>query len=186
MFGEQCDVHDFQLSVVLCGSMGRRNFFSIYIFNCWLSSILRTLKQEVGPKNEVHCSRERSRAAWKAIEEVRCLSNYIYHILYPYSIFLCPMAQYLMPFVDEEQYQLPTKCRLNPENDMFRDQEQHKIHVETNEWSCRYCRKSFRAEKFLDQHFDNRHYNLLNDVHFMLPSDINSVFNYMLANEREA
>ncbi|KAK8959051.1 hypothetical protein KSP40_PGU011017 [Platanthera guangdongensis] len=52
---------------------------------------------------------------------------------------------------------------LQPENDMFREQEQHKIHVETNEWRCGFCKKSFRAEKFLDQHFDNRHYNLLND-----------------------
>ncbi|XP_020574899.1 uncharacterized protein LOC110020935 isoform X2 [Phalaenopsis equestris] len=99
----------------------------------------RTLKQEVEQIHEVHCSRERSRAAWKAIEE------------------------YLIPFVDEERYQLPKKCRLNPENDMFRDQEQHKIHVQTNEWRCGFCKKSFRAEKFLDQHFDNRHYNLLND-----------------------
>ncbi|KAI0523131.1 hypothetical protein KFK09_005521 [Dendrobium nobile] len=99
----------------------------------------RSLKQEAGQRHEVHCSRERSRAAWKAI------------------------AEYLIPFVDEEQYELPKKCRLNPENDMFRDQEQHKIHVDTNEWRCGFCRKSFRAEKFLDQHFDNRHYNQLND-----------------------
>ncbi|KAL0924505.1 hypothetical protein M5K25_005338 [Dendrobium thyrsiflorum] len=99
----------------------------------------RSLKQEVGQRHEVHCSRERSRAAWKAI------------------------AEYLIPFVDEEQYELPKKCRLNPENDMFRDQEQHKVHVDTNEWRCGFCKKSFRAEKFLDQHFDNRHYNQLND-----------------------
>lgn len=30
----------------------------------------RTLKQEPGRAHEVHCSRERSRAAWGVIEEV--------------------------------------------------------------------------------------------------------------------
>ncbi|KAG0461074.1 hypothetical protein HPP92_021069 [Vanilla planifolia] len=99
----------------------------------------RTLKQEAGRRYEVHCSRERSRAAWKAIEE------------------------YLMPFVNEEEYQLPQRCRLHPDNDMFREQELHKVHVDTNEWRCGFCKKSFRAEKFLDQHFENRHQNLLNN-----------------------
>nr|DAD30679.1 TPA_asm: hypothetical protein HUJ06_009530 [Nelumbo nucifera] len=98
----------------------------------------RTLKQEQGHSPEVHCSRERSRAAWKITEE------------------------YLMPFVEKEQYQISNKCRLHPDNDMFRDQELHKIHMDVNEWRCGYCKKSFRAEKFLDQHFDNRHSDLLN------------------------
>lgn len=101
-------------------------------------SAARTLKQEPGQAHEVHCSRERSRTAWDIIEE------------------------YLMPFVEQEQYEISSKCRLHPNNDMFRDQEQHKIHVDINEWQCGYCKKSFRAEKFLDQHFDNRHNNLLN------------------------
>ncbi|KAK6928455.1 hypothetical protein RJ641_007046 [Dillenia turbinata] len=98
----------------------------------------RTLKQEQTHFHEVHCSRERSRAARKAIEE------------------------YLMPFVEKERYKLSTKCRLHPDNDLFRDQEQHKIHVDFNEWQCGYCKKRFYAEKYLDKHFDNRHYNLLN------------------------
>uniref|UniRef100_A0A7N0SX34 C2H2-type domain-containing protein n=1 Tax=Kalanchoe fedtschenkoi TaxID=63787 RepID=A0A7N0SX34_KALFE len=95
----------------------------------------RTLKED---RHEVHCSRERSRAAWKITED------------------------YLMPFVEREKYQLSTKCRLHPDNDVYRDQEQHKIHFDINEWRCGYCKKSFYAEKYLDQHFDNRHYNLLN------------------------
>ncbi|CAL2261145.1 unnamed protein product [Prunus armeniaca] len=98
----------------------------------------RTLEQEHEHAHEVHCSRERSRAAWKIIEE------------------------YLMPFLEQEHYEMSSKCRLHPDNDLFRDQEQHKIHLDINEWQCGYCKKSFRAEKFLDQHFDNRHYNLLN------------------------
>ncbi|URD76709.1 zinc finger protein [Musa troglodytarum] len=104
----------------------------------------RSLLQDDTKKHEVHCSRERSRIAWKIIEEI--------------SVTL----QYLMPFVEQEQYEISSKCRLHPDTDMFREQEQHKIHVETNEWRCGFCKKSFRAEKFLDQHFDNRHYNLLN------------------------
>ncbi|XP_007037874.2 PREDICTED: uncharacterized protein LOC18605039 isoform X1 [Theobroma cacao] len=102
------------------------------------SAAARTLQQEPHHTNEVHCSRERSRAAWKIIED------------------------YLMPFLEEEGFQISTKCRLHPDNDLFRDQEQHKINLDVNEWRCGYCKKSFRAENFLDQHFDDRHYNLLN------------------------
>ncbi|KAK3040595.1 hypothetical protein RJ639_026916, partial [Escallonia herrerae] len=100
--------------------------------------VARTSKQEEEHVHEVHCSRERSRVAWEIIEE------------------------YLMPFLEREKYQISSKCKLHPSNDLFRDQEQHKIHVDVNEWRCGYCKKIFRAEKFLDQHFDNRHYNFLN------------------------
>nr|XP_043636462.1 uncharacterized protein LOC122607536 isoform X2 [Erigeron canadensis] len=96
------------------------------------------LQDSVEHAHEVHCSRERSRAANKIIEE------------------------YLTPFVEQENYQLPHNCKLHPGNDIFREQEEHKIHPDVNEWRCGYCKKIFRAEKFLDQHFDNRHYNLLN------------------------
>ncbi|KAK9278630.1 hypothetical protein L1049_028203 [Liquidambar formosana] len=107
-----------------------------------------TLKQQQEHAHEVHCSRERSRAAWKVIDE------------------------YLVPFVEQERYQMSSKCRLHPDNDLFRDQEQHKIHFDINEWRCGYCKKSFRAEKFLDQHFDNRHYNLLNVSHSKCLADL--------------
>ncbi|XP_011084032.1 uncharacterized protein LOC105166382 isoform X2 [Sesamum indicum] len=105
----------------------------------------RTLKEE---EPQVHCSRERSRAAWKIIEE------------------------YLLPFVEREKYQLSSQCRLHPNNDIFRDQEEHKIHIDINDWQCGYCKKVFRAEKFLDQHFDNRHYNLLNVSHGKCLADL--------------
>ncbi|KAJ6776871.1 ZINC FINGER PROTEIN-RELATED [Salix koriyanagi] len=91
--------------------------------------------------NGVHCSRERSRAAWKIIDE------------------------YLMPFVEKERYKISSRCRLHPENDLYRDQEQHKMHVDINEWRCGYCKKTFYEEKYLDKHFDNRHYDLLNVSH---------------------
>ncbi|KAG5002001.1 hypothetical protein JHK87_023073 [Glycine soja] len=97
----------------------------------------RTLNQE-GGDHQIHCSRERSRTAWKIIQE------------------------YLMPFVEKEKYHISKRCMLHPDNDIYRDQEQHKSHIDINEWQCRYCKKSFYEEKHLDQHFDNRHSNLLN------------------------
>ncbi|CAI9113006.1 OLC1v1013526C2 [Oldenlandia corymbosa var. corymbosa] len=97
-----------------------------------------SVQTQEGPHvHEVHCSRERSRAAWSVIQE------------------------YLMPYVEREKYQLSSQCKLHPNNDLFRDQEEHKIHVDIHEWRCGYCKKSFRAENNLDQHFDNRHSNLL-------------------------
>ncbi|XWS37156.1 hypothetical protein CRYUN_Cryun19dG0018800 [Craigia yunnanensis] len=83
------------------------------------SAAARTLKQESHHTHEVHCSRERSRVAWQIIEE------------------------YLMSFVEEEGYQISTKCRLHPDNDIFRDQEEHKIYLDVNEWRCGYLFASF-------------------------------------------
>ncbi|XP_078433181.1 uncharacterized protein LOC144704589 isoform X1 [Wolffia australiana] len=93
-----------------------------------------------GIRPEIHCSRERSRAASKIIDD------------------------YLMPFVEEQKYQISSSCRFHADNDMFRDQENHKVHVDVNEWRCGFCQKRFREEKFIDLHFDNRHYNLLNNT----------------------
>ncbi|GER32008.1 zinc finger family protein [Striga asiatica] len=133
---------------------------SIYSFSLILMPLLLILSQPIQGNDsdaarhlreeqpEVHCSRERSRAAWKIIEE------------------------YLMPFVEKEKYQLSSQCRLHPSNDIFREQEEHKVHVDVNEWRCGYCKKIFRAEKFLDQHFDNRHYNLLNVSHGKCLADL--------------
>ncbi|XP_010696189.1 uncharacterized protein LOC104908737 isoform X1 [Beta vulgaris subsp. vulgaris] len=98
----------------------------------------RDLEKEHKQTHEIHCSRERSRAAWEIIEK------------------------YIMHFVERERYEIPRTCRLHPENDLFRDQEEHKIKGDVNEWQCGYCKKSFLSEEFLDRHFDRRHYNLLN------------------------
>ncbi|XP_058751913.1 uncharacterized protein LOC131625012 [Vicia villosa] len=98
----------------------------------------RILNQEQGDVHQIHCSRERSRIAWKIIQE------------------------YLTPVVEKEKYNISRKCRLHSENDIYRDQEQHKSHIDINEWQCGYCKKTFYEEKHLDQHFDNRHSNLLN------------------------
>lgn len=108
----------------------------------------RTLEEDVGDSVEIHCSRERSRAAWKIIEE------------------------YLTPFVEKEHYQISRNCRLHPDNDLYRDQEQHKVHIDINEWKCGYCKKRFYEENFLDKHFDNRHRNLLNVSHSKCLADV--------------
>ncbi|KAK4846355.1 hypothetical protein QYF36_016308 [Acer negundo] len=112
------------------------------------SAATRTLKQVKEDVHEIHCSRERSRGAWTIIQE------------------------YLMPFVEKEQYRISTRCRLHPDNDVYRDQEQHKFHKDTNEWKCGYCKKKFYEEKYLDRHFDNRHYNLLNESHGRCLADL--------------
>ncbi|KAM7274583.1 hypothetical protein ACFE04_016449 [Oxalis oulophora] len=105
-------------------------------------------QQQQHHAKDIHCSRERSRLAWNNIE------------------------QYLMPYVETEKYEIPTKCRLHPDNDLFRDQEEHKICLDTNEWKCGYCMKAFRAEIFLDQHLHTRHYDLLNVSHSKCLADL--------------
>ncbi|MCO5556156.1 hypothetical protein L7F22_009700 [Adiantum nelumboides] len=77
-----------------------------------------------------------------------------------FSLDFC--GQYLLPFVEQAQYNLPEDCKLNPKNDMFREQELKKEHVTAHQWQCIYCKKMFRSERFLDQHFDNRHSDLIN------------------------
>ncbi|XP_057829371.1 uncharacterized protein LOC131040453 isoform X2 [Cryptomeria japonica] len=102
-------------------------------------SIIFTKEQDdVVYHSKTYCSRERSRIAWKIIDE------------------------YLMPFVEEENYNLSKTCRLHAANDMFREQELHKDHLRVNEWQCGFCQKIFLSENYLEQHFDNRHQNLLN------------------------
>ncbi|CAN8272961.1 unnamed protein product [Cochlearia groenlandica] len=88
--------------------------------------------------DEVHCSRERSRVAWRIIQE------------------------YLMPYVEKERYQLPSNCKVHRDNDIYREQEEHKVHYDINKWRCGFCKKAFYEEKYLDHHFDARHHNLLN------------------------
>uniref|UniRef100_A0A1J3HT96 C2H2-type domain-containing protein n=1 Tax=Noccaea caerulescens TaxID=107243 RepID=A0A1J3HT96_NOCCA len=113
------------------------------------SESTRSLMEEVGGNApEIHCSRPRSRAAWQIIQD------------------------YLTPFVEKERYQIPKNCRLHPDNDLYRDQEQHKTHVDIYEWKCGYCKKSFNEEKFLDQHLDTRHYNLLNTTETKCLADL--------------
>ncbi|CAI0457195.1 unnamed protein product [Linum tenue] len=101
------------------------------------SAVARTLEEEKGHAHEVHCSRERSRAARKIIE------------------------QYLIPFVEKEKHHIPKKCPLHPENDLYRLQEQSKAREDINLWRCGYCKKTFYEEKNLDNHLDEWHFDTL-------------------------
>ncbi|CAI0456561.1 unnamed protein product [Linum tenue] len=101
------------------------------------SAVVRTLEEEKGHAHEVHCSRERSRAARKIIE------------------------QYLIPFVEKEKHHIPKKCPLHPENDLYRLQEQSKAREDINLWRCGYCKKTFYEEKNLDKHLDEWHFDTL-------------------------
>ncbi|KAL2641860.1 hypothetical protein R1flu_009447 [Riccia fluitans] len=88
-------------------------------------------------EGKVHCSRSRSRTASKIIEE------------------------YLVPFVKQKGYNMSSACRLNHENDMFKEQELKKDMIRPSQWRCDYCKKTFRSEEYLDNHMDNRHSDLL-------------------------
>jgi hypothetical protein len=110
--------------------------------------VLQGFKDPEDGFHEIHCSRERSRVAWKIIQE------------------------YLMPYVEKERYQLPSTCRVHRDNDIYREQEEHKLRSDINEWRCGFCKKAFYEEKYLDKHFDSRHYNLLNASHGKCLSDL--------------
>ncbi|CAN1188035.1 hypothetical protein LINPERPRIM_LOCUS32195 [Linum perenne] len=101
------------------------------------SAVPRTLEEKKGNIHEVHCSRERSRAAWKIVE------------------------QYLMPFVEKEKHSISKKCPLHPENDLYHLQEKNKIREDINLWRCGYCKKSLYEEKELDKHLDSWHFDVL-------------------------
>ncbi|KAG0597704.1 hypothetical protein M758_12G015200 [Ceratodon purpureus] len=90
----------------------------------------RQLQEE---KGRVHCSRSRSRTSRNIVSE------------------------YLMPFVESEKYTLPKSCRLHPDNDIYREQEGNIDELRPMQWQCRYCKKLFRSQVYLDMHFDNRH-----------------------------
>ena len=56
-----------------------------------------------------------------------------------------------------EGYDLPEKCPLRPENEVFGVQEEHKYHDPFHKWGCGFCGKFFTTEHFLDSHFDRKH-----------------------------
>ncbi|VVB09428.1 unnamed protein product [Arabis nemorensis] len=58
--------------------------------------------------HETHCSRERSRIAWEIVQE------------------------YLMPYVENERYQLPSNCRVHRDNDIYRAQNTARLKSKCN------------------------------------------------------
>ncbi|KAJ7539071.1 hypothetical protein O6H91_11G076000 [Diphasiastrum complanatum] len=126
-------------TVIKCSCGRIQDTIMLFTFFLIFSSMLAIpMSQSEGRDHGVHCSRSRSRTAWKIVDE------------------------YLLPFVEEENFNLSTTCRLHPENDMFREQEKEKDELRPHHWQCRYCRKVFRSEEYLDKHFNNRHSAMLN------------------------
>ena len=68
--------------------------------------------------------------------------------------------------MESEKYTLPKSCRLHPDNDVYREQEGHMDELRPMQWQCRYCKKMFRTQGYLDMHFDNRHFENLDSVSF--------------------
>lgn len=57
----------------------------------------------------------------------------------------------------ENGYAVPPSCPLSPERDVYAKQENHKYYEQPNRYYCQFCGKGFYDERFIDQHFDNRH-----------------------------
>jgi hypothetical protein len=80
-----------------------------------------------------------------------------------------PLSRKVRNFVEAEIFskltikpnELPNNCQLNPKYDLYLDQERHKVEYSRSEWTCSYCRKSFKNEKYLDRHMDNKHQHRL-------------------------
>ena len=70
-----------------------------------------------------------------------------------------------VPVLDRVGASLPLDCPLHPIRDVFSDQEAKKVHL-APQWTCGFCGKSFYHEANLDKHFDNRHFDMLNEVIF--------------------
>lgn len=52
---------------------------------------------------------------------------------------------------------VPEQCLLHPGNDMFADQERHKVVTSGALHKCLYCNKTFKSDAYLDAHMDRRH-----------------------------
>jgi hypothetical protein len=66
----------------------------------------------------------------------------------------------LKPKLQEYSYSLPEKCQLKESRDLLLIYETKKQRLSASRFACGFCRKSFRSERHLDLHFDNRHPNV--------------------------
>lgn len=86
------------------------------------------------------------------------------------------LGQYLMPFVESQKFTLSKSCRLHLENDLFREQEGKMEELRPMQWQCGYCKKVFRGQNYLDNHFDNRHSDKLGTVSYLMLLICSSLF----------
>lgn len=52
-------------------------------------------------------------------------------------------------------------CDINPINDLYLDQENHKQQISRNDWKCLYCNKRFKSEHYIDKHMSIKHIDKL-------------------------
>lgn len=72
------------------------------------------------------------------------------------------VQQKLTPIFNKYNFDIPIECPFHPMRDLFYPQEEAKIRYRPTQYTCGLCGKSFYEEKFLDQHFDNRHRSHVN------------------------
>lgn len=63
----------------------------------------------------------------------------------------------LLPLTGKGRF--PSNCPLEEWRDVWKTYEQHKHKKRRSRWSCGYCGKTFRTEKYLDLHMVHRHAN---------------------------
>jgi hypothetical protein len=56
---------------------------------------------------------------------------------------------------------LPEACPLHPSRAYFAKQDESRVKQGSKQWRCGACRKRFRSELYLEQHFDRRHASLV-------------------------
>ncbi|XP_071481487.1 uncharacterized protein [Diadema antillarum] len=64
-----------------------------------------------------------------------------------------------LSIMEKEGLQPGPECPLKQDRNMYWDNERHKASEASNNWQCLYCAKAFYSERFLDNHFVNKHPN---------------------------
>ena len=68
----------------------------------------------------------------------------------------------IYPKLSFDATELPTKCPLNPNYNIFVNQELSKVQENRARWKCEYCGKKFKNEFYLDRHINLKHNDTLN------------------------
>ncbi len=91
------------------------------------------------------------------------------------------LENYLFPLVKEAKYEYPDGCSLNPSLDwtamytvqfefltVFRHERNKEPSRRGSRWKCGLCGKVFKAESWLDMHFENKHSSNIGKDHVCL------------------
>ncbi|XP_076449650.1 uncharacterized protein LOC143286024 [Babylonia areolata] len=99
-----------------------------------------------------HCDRRRSRLVSKVVNEK------------------------LLPAFKALNTELSSECLFSPTRSYYHVQESHKSIEDASRWYCHFCGKAFYTEDFLDQHFNNRHADQLQEENALCLADVCEVF----------